>query len=246
MSDANYAPYTPYGAFELKATYQRNLLLGNLAVISLVLALLVTAWTFTRNDPIVVVPLPEKPEAKPMEWRQLPPRSIQRDLSAFPGAPAVVPEMARGIPVPMPDSAIADPDVMVMSQADRASLLAWEVGTGSGEPGTFVLNTGVGEVLPPIDSFFRVEIVPVLVHHIAPEYPRFAEQAGVEGTVWIKALVSKTGAVLKAVVYKSSEVPSLDDAALDVADQYRYKPAIQNSEPVAVWVTYRVDFILED
>ena len=37
-----------------------------------------------------------------------------------------------------------------------------------------------------------------------------------------------------------------DEAAMEAAYQFRYKPAIQNGQPVAVWVTYQVNFLLKD
>ncbi|MCP4545603.1 MAG: energy transducer TonB [bacterium] len=115
-----------------------------------------------------------------------------------------------------------------------------------GEPGAFAVNPNLVEALPSINSFVIVEIEAELIKKVPPKYPRFAERAGLEGSVWIKALVSKTGTVLEAVVYKSSGIEQLDAAALKVAGQYLYKPAIQSNKPVAVWVTYRVDFVLED
>ena len=47
-------------------------------------------------------------------------------------------------------------------------------------------------------------------------------------------------------MYKSSGTPALDEAAVAVAHKCKFKPAIQNGRPVAMWVTYKVDFILEN
>jgi TonB family protein len=62
--------------------------------------------------------------------------------------------------------------------------------------------------------------------------------------VVIKALVSRAGDVLDAVVYVGSGNKLLDEAALAVAGKYKYQPAVQNGRPVAVWVTYKVHFTL--
>ena len=37
-----------------------------------------------------------------------------------------------------------------------------------------------------------------------------------------------------------------DDAAIEAAYKCKYKPAIQNGRPVAVWVSYQVEFVLEE
>ena len=34
-------------------------------------------------------------------------------------------------------------------------------------------------------------------------------------------------------------------SALAVAGKYKYKPAIQSGRPIAIWVTYKVDFKLD-
>ena len=70
-------------------------------------------------------------------------------------------------------------------------------------------------------------------------------EAGLEGVVWVKALVGSDGSVRDAVVYKSSGTPSLDEAAVAAAPACKFKPAIQNGSPVAMWVTYKVEFVLE-
>ena len=83
-----------------------------------------------------------------------------------------------------------------------------------------------------------------MIHYEEPSYPRLAEQAGLEGVVWLEVLVGKRGGVKEAAVFKSSGTPALDDAALKAAPKCRFSPALQNGEPVCVWVTYKVEFTL--
>jgi len=52
--------------------------------------------------------------------------------------------------------------------------------------------------------------------------------------------------VLKAQIGKSSGTESLDEAAIEAAYKNKFKPGIQNGRPIKVWVTYKVDFILEN
>ena len=89
-----------------------------------------------------------------------------------------------------------------------------------------------------------VEKMPVMIQEARPVYPKGALRIGLEGSAWIKALVDSRGVVRKAMVLRSSESVLLDEAALNAAFKCRYKPAVQNGRPVAVWVTYRVDFVL--
>ena len=245
MSRIESALYTPYGAYELKATYQRNLLLSNLTVLLLISVVATTVWLVSRGDQVITyTPPPTPPETKVFFD---PPPTIVRSKPVVNPAARVAPVGEIGIPVPMPDTALSDPDQVIMSIAEKASLVDWNLpNDGGAGTGRLEINTDLPDAFPPIDSFFVVEHLPELVRAVTPEYPRFAEQAGLEGTVWIKALVNTEGKVVRAVVYQSSETESLDKAALEVAWDYLYKPANQNGQPVAVWVTYRVDFQLDD
>jgi TonB family protein len=76
-------------------------------------------------------------------------------------------------------------------------------------------------------------------------YPEDALQKNIEGTVWVKALVSKEGRVKKAVVIKRIDgSESLERAALDSAIQMTFKPAFLNNQPVEFWVSIPFKFKL--
>lgn len=100
--------------------------------------------------------------------------------------------------------------------------------------------------VPAPDEFVAVDIIAEMIHYAAPSYPRLAEQAGLEGLVWIKSLVGADGKVRDAFVYKSCGTPSLDKAALESAPKCKFKPGIKDGHPIAMWVTYKIDFILEN
>ncbi len=99
---------------------------------------------------------------------------------------------------------------------------------------------------PSMNEFVAVEVIAEMIHYETPAYPRVAEQGGLGGLVWIKALVGSDGLVKDAVIYRSCGFPLLDDAALASAPKCRFKPALQDDQPVAMWVTWKVDFILEN
>ena len=93
-------------------------------------------------------------------------------------------------------------------------------------------------------QFNAVEIPPEMIKLVNPGYPLMAKQGGIEGTVWVMALVNKDGVVLNARVAKTSSYPSLDSAAARSAWLCRYKPMVQQGRPVACWVVYPVKFNL--
>ena len=90
------------------------------------------------------------------------------------------------------------------------------------------------------------EIFPEMTKGAAPDYPSSAEKEGVEGNVWVMALVAKTGEVLWAEVGKSSGNEELDEAAIAAAYKNKYKPGLDKGRAVNCWVTYKVSFALDN
>ncbi len=114
-----------------------------------------------------------------------------------------------------------------------------------GDKGTLVglIDDGTYEHPNPADSSMP-DVWPELAYGATPEYPLVAENRGISGRVWVKALVGKRGQVLVASVGRSSGSAWLDRAAVASAYDCRFKPAYKNGQPVEVWVTYKVDFRL--
>ncbi len=78
---------------------------------------------------------------------------------------------------------------------------------------------------------------------VAPVYPAIAQQARVEGTVEIEALIGEDGKVRNAKVISGKAM--LTDAALTAVRQWVFTPTRLNGEPVAVIMTVTVVFILQ-
>lgn len=98
------------------------------------------------------------------------------------------------------------------------------------------------EGFPGPDDFIPLDEYPEMTKQADLRYPRLAERDGVEGVVWVKALVDREGVVRAAGIGKTSGSWQLDLAAVRAAYKNEFKPGRQNGKPVAVWVTYQVDF----
>ena len=97
--------------------------------------------------------------------------------------------------------------------------------------------------MPESGDFVEVERMPVQTKREPPVFPAAANAAGASGTVWIQALLDKKGTVREARIMKpSGTCYGFEDAALAAAYKNKYKPAIQHGKPVAVWVSYKVEF----
>ena len=96
--------------------------------------------------------------------------------------------------------------------------------------------------LPKPGEFVYVEELPEAISKVPPFYPPDRIKAEVEGTVVVQALISKDGAVTKTAVVKS--IPGLDEHAVRAVEQWKFKPAMSNGKPIAVWVAIPVRFRL--
>jgi protein TonB len=81
-----------------------------------------------------------------------------------------------------------------------------------------------------------------LIYKVQPVYPPLARAARIQGSVVLKAIISRTGTIegLQAL----SGHPMLIPAARDAVAQWRYRPYLLNSEPVEVETQVTVNFIL--
>ncbi len=237
--------YGGYGAFEMKAKYQRNMLMGTLFGLLLVAVIISTVYivrVLTEEDTIYVQQRVVKTIAD-----LGPPPTVAK---AKPRVDIAAPKKAApkvGIPKPVADDEIVDEDVVIASREELADIVAPDIASEAAASGQdIVVDIPTEEYMPAPDEFVPVEDPAEMIYEEVPEYPRLAKSAGMEAVVWVKALVDKDGEVKKAMILKSSgSKAGFDEAALEAAYKCKFKPAIQNGRPVAVWVSYQVEFTLE-
>jgi TonB family protein len=88
---------------------------------------------------------------------------------------------------------------------------------------------------------------PILVKERRPNYPSRALSLGIEGVVWIEAVVGTDGKVSKTRVVRSRDRRNgLDDEALAAASKWQFKPATKDGTPVAMAVTIELSFTIKD
>lgn len=75
-------------------------------------------------------------------------------------------------------------------------------------------------------------------------YPKLAAQLGIQGTVVIRAIISKNGKVLKTQIYQSMGNTSCDLAAQAAVQKTKWIPAKQRDEPVQVVMSIPIQFRL--
>ncbi|MBS1200387.1 MAG: hypothetical protein H6R27_1065 [Proteobacteria bacterium] len=85
-----------------------------------------------------------------------------------------------------------------------------------------------------------------LVQFRKPVYPPHCLRLGIEGRVVVRALVGEDGRPQDVSVMKSSGDATLDQAAIDAVQRWRFAPSLRNGTPVRAWVKVPVDFKLID
>ena len=81
-------------------------------------------------------------------------------------------------------------------------------------------------------------------YQVKPRYPDSARRRGVEGTVIIKAYVTEQGRVEQVQVEQSAGHADLDVAAVEAVGRWRFQPARQGRQAIAMWVSIPVRFVL--
>lgn len=99
-------------------------------------------------------------------------------------------------------------------------------------PHTFILARAAAAALP----------APEPVASPPPDYPAAARADGLQGNVWVRALVDTSGAVLRAAVTRG--IPELDTAAVAAARRWRFRPYLWNGAPARFEVEFPVRFVL--
>jgi TonB family protein len=82
----------------------------------------------------------------------------------------------------------------------------------------------------------------LLITKVDPVYPPIARQARIQGTVLLRAVISKEGSIEELTLVSGH--PMLVQAAIDAVKQWKYKPYLLNSEPVEVDTEIQVNFTL--
>jgi periplasmic protein TonB len=79
---------------------------------------------------------------------------------------------------------------------------------------------------------------------VKPRYPDSARRRSIQGTVIVKAYVTEQGRVEGVQVEQSAGHADLDQAAVEAVGRWRFAPARRGRQPVAMWVSIPIQFVL--
>lgn len=229
------------GAIELKRTYQKNMRNAMLLVFAAffsVFAIIALIRMLMSSDAeqaqsIIIRDLSELGPPPSLASRQ-----VQVKVSQEIAAPKFT------LPEAVPDEEVTE-DFVIVSQEELAEISSPVLSDGDGV-GNVQIDIPIEEYIPAPDEFVAVEEQPVVIQQVNPKYPEIARKAGIEGTVWVRVLVDRSGNVKDAIIAKESGANAgFEEAALEAAKQAKWKPAMQNKQPVTIWVAYPIKFQLK-
>ena len=186
--------------------------------------------------PAPTVELPETPKGPTIVWTDvvIPPPSLPELEPPPPG------RFVRKVPVPAPESAMAEPleeplrpPVTMLGPSDPPLWIQAGPSPPSAAPRLVDENTP------------GVELPVALAGRVQPDYPEAARRFGLEGLVVLRALITERGDVESIEVVRETR-PGLGfgAAAVEAVSTWKYRPGRFDGRPVAVMLTVVVDFKL--
>ncbi|HEY2390935.1 MAG TPA: energy transducer TonB [Candidatus Angelobacter sp.] len=92
-----------------------------------------------------------------------------------------------------------------------------------------------------VTSISSATAVGMKIHDVFPIYLPFARQARIEGQVFLKAVIDKSGNVSQLCISHALGA-GLDDSAADAIRQWKYRPYMLNGKPMEVETDISVKF----
>ncbi len=233
-----------YGSFELKKMLGPNLIKGlifSFAVHALIVLSPYIVQLFKSEEdipppPIRVVDISTLTKLKSQQ---------NTDAQVTIAAPKLAPPVAA-IPVAVEEN-IVEEQQLIPTQSEIATQVAATKGEGldigSGEQ--IEIAGTVEEDIPDMGAFVPFEVAPQPLPNFSPqpEFPEMARTAGVPGKVVVQVYVDKKGEVKKWKIVKvDPKNLGFEDEVEKVITKWKFTPAIQQGNPVGVWVAVPFNF----
>jgi TonB family protein len=145
----------------------------------------------------------------------------------------LVPETEMRLPLPPPPVRRIEPVAYVRTRPVREYKLP---------PPVVVTEFPLEEEVEAAE-LWMVEQPPRVLRKVLPAYPDSARRALVEGKVFVRVLVGRTGRVEHIDRIEGPQV--FQRAVTQAAKAWEFSPAVQNDRPVPVWVSLPFVFELE-
>jgi periplasmic protein TonB len=237
-----------YGAYQLRKAYNTNVMKALSAAAILVAFVVVGPLIRSYASPetsITVLYGPNEVTKIATNTPPPPPPVKNPDMdqkqvkAAIFTAPQVVDSVAVGQEIATNDQIMSQPnDVEINPNEVFAKVVDEEKIIDEPAP---IIHVFVEEMpeYPGGEEALRIELAKMTV------YPRLAQEAGIEGKVFVRFVVTEKGAVEQVSIARKVD-PLLDEEAVRVVKLLsKWKPGKQGGNPVNVWYTVPITFQLQ-
>lgn len=232
-----------YGSFELKKLVGRNLIRG--LVISVLVHTAVVASPYIAK--LFESDIPEPTRVVILDPSQLTKLKSQRDTpeQVQIARPNIAPPRAA-IPIAVPEEQVEEQQQLMPSQEELSNIMS----AGSDDSldfgtGTEVVIQESGDEIPGSDIFIPFEVAPQPLPDFSPkpDMPEMAKMAGVQGKVIVQVYVDKKGEVKKwKIVKEEPKDLGFGEEVEKIIPKWKFTPAIQQGNPVGVWIAIPFNF----
>jgi len=127
----------------------------------------------------------------------------------------------------------------------------WVVATQEGKPVSFWIQIPVEFVPPGMVRFLPIEDQPKIIGGYEAviknlKYPENAKKVGIEGVVYVKALIGIDGIPVRIELMKGLGNSGCNEAAIEAVRKVKFTPAMQDNKPVRFWFTIPIRFQLSN
>jgi len=149
------------------------------------------------------------------------------------------PATPKSLPTARPTSVRqSEPPPTLAAAADAAPTAGFAVPPPPPAPAATAAVTAVAAVT---EASFDADYL----HNPKPVYPNIARRLGQEGQVMLRVHVGADGNALVVEIGRTSGFASLDNAARDAVQHWRFVPARRGDAPIDAWVGVPITFRLD-
>jgi TonB family protein len=241
-----------YGSFELKRLVGPNLLWG-LLISMLIHAVLVSSpfiVTLFHHEEAIPPPLRvvDISQLTKLKSQQDTPEQVRIALPKLAAPPKAA------IPIAVREEEVEAIPAMMPTQMELSAALSASGGSDASldiKPGEQIIITGEDDpdAVPDPGKYIPFEVPPQPLADFSPPpaYPKNMSDIGIKCVVKVQAYVDKKGEV-REIRIVSAKPPNLgfEEEVKKVITKWKFTPAIQNHQPIGVWVEIPFNFNIEN
>lgn len=183
------------------------------------------------------------------KWGQRPPKpDMPTERRWSRPKPPKAPEVVVNVPVDNPEEIDTTKELKEDFPDMRGTVIGADTGdSGKGFDGGFAIDSSIEiagyDNSTPIFIPREIDPVPLMDINPQPEYPKIAKLAGIEGLVRVWVHVGVKGDVIGwQVIDVKPAGRGFEDEVARVIPKWKFTPAIQQNNPIAVWVAIPFKF----